>query len=140
MSPSATTWPTFSAPDAGSLTNRARCRTLIQVLSQVLAWWDRLAIAGPRPGRMAQTSTARATDRDLGVEWRSQHREGTPMTAHLPERSRLVAKAVLDAGLDVEVRELSASTRTAREAADALGCDVGAIEFTEALFRNGFEN
>lgn len=59
------------------------------------------------------------------------------MTAHLPERSRLVAKAVLDAGLDLEVRELSASTRTAREAADALGCDVGAIASSLLFLADG---
>ncbi len=59
------------------------------------------------------------------------------MTAHLPERSRLVAKAVLDAGLDLEVRELSASTRTARDAADALGCDVGAIASSLLFLADG---
>lgn len=49
-------------------------------------------------------------------------------TAHeLPERSRIVQQRLLDAGLDARVRELPASTRTAAEAAAALGCEVGAI-------------
>lgn len=45
----------------------------------------------------------------------------------LPERSRLVQQHLLDAGLDTRVRELPDSTRTAAEAAAALGCDIGAI-------------
>ena len=45
----------------------------------------------------------------------------------LPERSRIVQQQLLDAGLDVRVRELPQSTRTAAEAAAALGCEVGAI-------------
>ncbi len=45
----------------------------------------------------------------------------------LPERSRIVQQQLLDAGLDVRVRELPGSTRTAAQAASALGCEVGAI-------------
>ncbi|WP_127355716.1 YbaK/EbsC family protein [Actinacidiphila soli] len=45
----------------------------------------------------------------------------------LPVRSQHVARALAAAGVLGEVRELSESTRTAAEAADALGCDVGAI-------------
>ncbi|MHA6801897.1 YbaK/EbsC family protein [Salinifilum ghardaiensis] len=45
----------------------------------------------------------------------------------LPERSRLVAKALAAAGAGGEVREMPDSTRTAADAADALGCAVGAI-------------
>jgi prolyl-tRNA editing enzyme YbaK/EbsC (Cys-tRNA(Pro) deacylase) len=49
--------------------------------------------------------------------------EGT----ELPERSRRVAEALGAFGARGRVRELPASTRTAQEAADALGCEVGAI-------------
>src|SRR5689334_11831456 len=45
----------------------------------------------------------------------------------LPQRSQIVQRHLLDAGLDVRVRELPDSTRTAAEAAAALGCEVGAI-------------
>lgn len=45
----------------------------------------------------------------------------------LPERSRWVAKVLDGLGLTGRVRELPASTRTAAEAAEALGCEVGAI-------------
>ncbi|MFE3456823.1 YbaK/EbsC family protein [Nocardiopsis aegyptia] len=49
--------------------------------------------------------------------------EGT----ELPERSRRVAEALGAAGAGGRVRELPASTRTAQAAAEALGCEVGAI-------------
>jgi prolyl-tRNA editing enzyme YbaK/EbsC (Cys-tRNA(Pro) deacylase) len=45
----------------------------------------------------------------------------------LPERSRVVQKAIEDAGVRATVRELPDSTRTAAEAAAALGCEIGAI-------------
>ncbi|MGW0890710.1 YbaK/EbsC family protein [Saccharopolyspora sp. NPDC002578] len=45
----------------------------------------------------------------------------------LPERSRIVQRHLADAGLTARVRELPDSTRTAAEAAAALGCEVGAI-------------
>ncbi|MFD3698064.1 YbaK/EbsC family protein [Streptomyces sp. NPDC058646] len=45
----------------------------------------------------------------------------------LPVRSVEVAGVLAAAGIAGEVRELSESTRTAAEAAAALGCDVGAI-------------
>lgn len=45
----------------------------------------------------------------------------------LPERSRAVAEALTRAGVSGRIRELPASTRTAAEAAEALGCEVGAI-------------
>lgn len=41
--------------------------------------------------------------------------------------ARRVQEALHAAGVDVEVRELSESTRTAPEAAAAVGCDLGAI-------------
>ncbi|MEZ5085226.1 MAG: YbaK/EbsC family protein [Tessaracoccus sp.] len=46
---------------------------------------------------------------------------------HLPERSRIVQQHVIDAGFAADVRELPDSTRTAAEAAAAVGCEVGAI-------------
>ncbi|GAA2326057.1 YbaK/EbsC family protein [Streptomyces cuspidosporus] len=45
----------------------------------------------------------------------------------LPVRSMQVARALAAAGIAGQVRELAASTRTAAEAASALGCEVGAI-------------
>ncbi|WP_445402574.1 YbaK/EbsC family protein [Streptomyces sp. LE64] len=45
----------------------------------------------------------------------------------LPTRSAEVARVLAEAGVTGEVRELAASTRTAAEAAEALGCEVGAI-------------
>ncbi|MFB7250461.1 YbaK/EbsC family protein [Microbacterium sp. NPDC056234] len=45
----------------------------------------------------------------------------------LPERSRLVLQHLADAGVDVEIRVLPDSARTAPEAAAAIGCDVAAI-------------
>jgi prolyl-tRNA editing enzyme YbaK/EbsC (Cys-tRNA(Pro) deacylase) len=51
------------------------------------------------------------------------------MTAnqHLPERSRLVQQHLIDARLTARVSELPDSTRSAAEAAAAVGCEVGAI-------------
>lgn len=45
----------------------------------------------------------------------------------LPGRSRIVQQHLVAAGLAGAVRELPDSTRTAVEAANALGCEVGAI-------------
>ncbi|HJE58654.1 MAG TPA: YbaK/EbsC family protein [Nocardiopsis listeri] len=45
----------------------------------------------------------------------------------LPERSRRVVEVLDGLGLTGRVRELPDSTRTAAEAAQALGCEVGAI-------------
>jgi prolyl-tRNA editing enzyme YbaK/EbsC (Cys-tRNA(Pro) deacylase) len=45
----------------------------------------------------------------------------------LPERSRIVQQHLTDAGITARVRELPDSTRTAAEAAAALGCEIGAI-------------
>jgi prolyl-tRNA editing enzyme YbaK/EbsC (Cys-tRNA(Pro) deacylase) len=50
------------------------------------------------------------------------------MTAdQLPERSQLVAAALAAAGATGQVRQLPDSARTAAQAAQALGCDIGAI-------------
>ncbi len=46
---------------------------------------------------------------------------------HLPERSRIVQQHLTEAGIVSQVRELPDSTRTAADAAAALGCEVGAI-------------
>ncbi|WP_406840634.1 YbaK/EbsC family protein [Streptomyces sp. AHU1] len=45
----------------------------------------------------------------------------------LPVRSMEVARVLAEAGIAGRVRELTESARTAAEAAEALGCDVGAI-------------
>lgn len=45
----------------------------------------------------------------------------------LPERSRIVEEHLAAAGITAPIHELPASTRTAAEAAEALGCEVGAI-------------
>jgi prolyl-tRNA editing enzyme YbaK/EbsC (Cys-tRNA(Pro) deacylase) len=45
----------------------------------------------------------------------------------LPRRSQEVARALAAAGVTGQVRGLAESTRTAAEAARALGCEVGAI-------------
>lgn len=45
----------------------------------------------------------------------------------LPRSARRVQAALHDLGLDAEVVELSDSTRTAPEAAAAVGCELGAI-------------
>ncbi|MEW2129835.1 YbaK/EbsC family protein [Streptomyces sp. NPDC005435] len=45
----------------------------------------------------------------------------------LPARSKEVARVLAEAGIEGRVRELAASARTAAEAAEALGCEVGAI-------------
>ncbi|MFJ9927548.1 MULTISPECIES: YbaK/EbsC family protein [Streptomyces] len=52
---------------------------------------------------------------------------GPQENASLPVRSMQVARALAAAGVAGQVRELEESTRTAAEAASALGCDVGAI-------------
>ncbi|GAA2351334.1 YbaK/EbsC family protein [Saccharopolyspora halophila] len=49
------------------------------------------------------------------------------MTTSPPERSRHVAAVLGAAGVRGAVRELADSTRTAADAAAALGCEVGAI-------------
>ncbi len=50
------------------------------------------------------------------------------MTASdLPERSQVVQQALEAAGITANIRELDSSSRTAADAAGALGCEVGAI-------------
>ena len=50
-----------------------------------------------------------------------------PEYSELPERSQVVHQHLRAAGLTAQIHELPDSTRTAREAAGALGCEVGAI-------------
>jgi prolyl-tRNA editing enzyme YbaK/EbsC (Cys-tRNA(Pro) deacylase) len=52
---------------------------------------------------------------------------GPQENVSLPVRSMQVARVLAAAGVEGQVRELAESTRTAAEAASALGCDVGAI-------------
>jgi len=56
----------------------------------------------------------------------------------LPRSARRVQAALADAGIDAEVRELPDSTRTAPEAAAAVGCALGAI-VKSLVFRVGDE-
>nr|WP_228507877.1 YbaK/EbsC family protein [Herbiconiux sp. VKM Ac-1786] len=55
----------------------------------------------------------------------------------MPERSRIVQQHLIDAGIDARVRELPSSTRTAAEAAEALGCEVGAIASSLLFLADG---
>ncbi|MDP5225975.1 MULTISPECIES: YbaK/EbsC family protein [Arthrobacter] len=58
-------------------------------------------------------------------------------TSELPERSQIVLRNVLDAGLDTRVRELSDSAHTAVDAARLLGCEVGAIASSLLFIADG---
>ncbi|KQV19244.1 MULTISPECIES: YbaK/EbsC family protein [unclassified Kitasatospora] len=51
----------------------------------------------------------------------------TSPSGPLPTRSQQVADALTTAGIPGGIRQLAESTRTAAEAANALGCEVGAI-------------
>ncbi|WP_114560953.1 YbaK/EbsC family protein [Desertihabitans aurantiacus] len=55
-----------------------------------------------------------------------------------PRRSQEVAAALSAAGVDAEIRHLDDSTRTAVEAARALGCEVGQIA-SSLVFMSGDE-
>ncbi|MEY2246554.1 YbaK/EbsC family protein [Streptomyces sp. BF23-18] len=55
----------------------------------------------------------------------------------LPVRSMDVARILAEAGVEGRVRELADSTRTAAEAAAALGCDVGAIANSLVFISDG---
>ncbi len=55
----------------------------------------------------------------------------------LPERSRIVQQRLIGAGLTARVRELPDSTRTAAEAAAALGCEIGAIASSLLFLADG---
>ena len=49
------------------------------------------------------------------------------MTEELPRAAQRVQKALNEFGVSLEVKIMSESTRTAQEAADAVGCGVGQI-------------
>lgn len=55
----------------------------------------------------------------------------------LPERSRLVQRHLVDAGVDTTIRVLPDSARTAAEAAAAIGCDVAAIANSLVFLADG---
>lgn len=55
----------------------------------------------------------------------------------LPERSRIVQQHLIAAGVDAPVQELPDSTRTAVDAATALGCEVGAIASSLLFLADG---
>ncbi|AKT50269.1 YbaK/EbsC family protein [Arsenicicoccus sp. oral taxon 190] len=55
----------------------------------------------------------------------------------LPRRSREVQAALESAGASGRIRLLPDSARTAREAADAMGCDVGAIANSLVIMADG---
>ncbi len=46
---------------------------------------------------------------------------------HLSNSAKVVQDALLEKGQTFKVVELSSGTRTAKEAADALGCEIGQI-------------
>jgi prolyl-tRNA editing enzyme YbaK/EbsC (Cys-tRNA(Pro) deacylase) len=53
----------------------------------------------------------------------------------LSKKSRIVQEYLLKFGLKIEVVEFSESTKTAQEAADAIGCEIGQI-VKSLIFRN----
>lgn len=55
----------------------------------------------------------------------------------LPTRSVVVHQHLTDAGVSPAIRQLPESTRTAVEAATALGCDVGAIASSLVFLADG---
>lgn len=67
------------------------------------------------------------------------HDKGETMSEQhgLPERSRIVQQHLIDAGRTARVRELPDSTRTAAEAAAALGCEIGAIASSLLFLADG---
>ena len=63
--------------------------------------------------------------------------EPTTTSLPLPARSEQVARALAAAGIPGTVRQLADSTRTAAEAAAALGCEVGAIANSLVFLADG---
>lgn len=75
-----------------------------------------------------------------GRDVASQSEKGratVPLDQQLPARSQLVQQHLIDAGLATVVRELPDSTRTAIEAAAALGSEVGAIASSLVFLADG---
>lgn len=58
-------------------------------------------------------------------------------TASLPERSRIVQRHLVEAGIDTVIRVLPDSARTAAEAATAIGCEVSAIANSLVFLADG---
>lgn len=58
-------------------------------------------------------------------------------TASLPERSRIVQRHLVEAGIDTVIRVLPDSARTAAEAAAAVGCEVSAIANSLVFLADG---
>lgn len=58
-------------------------------------------------------------------------------TASLPERSRIVQRHLVEAGIDTMIRVLPDSARTAAEAAAAIGCEVSAIANSLVFLADG---
>lgn len=56
---------------------------------------------------------------------------------HLPERSRIVQEHLRRAGVQADIHQLPQSTRTAAEAAAALGCPLGAIASSLLFLADG---
>jgi prolyl-tRNA editing enzyme YbaK/EbsC (Cys-tRNA(Pro) deacylase) len=63
--------------------------------------------------------------------------EHVPEPSDLPERARVVHQHLRAANLPAQIHELPDSTRTAREAANALGCEVGAIASSLVFLADG---
>lgn len=85
--------------------------------------------------RVAEQLLVQATEQ--GVSLVGKETSTMADDQRLPERSRIVQQALIDAGLTARVRELSDSTRTAAEAAVALGCEVGAIASSLLFLADG---
>ncbi|MFJ2533527.1 YbaK/EbsC family protein [Microbacterium maritypicum] len=58
-------------------------------------------------------------------------------TASLRERSRIVQRHLVEAGIDTVIRVLPDSARTAAEAAAAIGCEVSAIANSLVFLADG---
>ncbi len=61
------------------------------------------------------------------------------MTIELSKKAKKVQEFIIDKGLELKVKELPSSTRTAKDAANALGCDVAQIA-KSLIFLDEVEN
>lgn len=64
---------------------------------------------------------------DAGSQLPADAPDGPDAGSRLPANTHRVLAAARDAGLDIEVRRFPEGTRTARDAAAAIGCEVAAI-------------
>ena len=90
-----------------------------------------MRITRVRPQRASRADAALTKAETLGLGTRQDY--GDPMH---PSSARIL-ELLAAAGLTSEVRTLSDSTRTAAEAAAALGCDVGAIASSLVFLADG---